>query len=205
MISACILTKNDAAFIAETIESIRPFVQEIIVTDDGSTDNTIDIALQSGADKIRKQVVDIASDGFAAAANEMIEAATQDWIFIIDSDELLAEAEHLQTLTRYPDKEAWALPRRKWERYPVVREEYEAYPDWQVRFFKNIPENRFEGHMHVRFMGKQVHRAYRGPHIEHLQLECRTPEKDKQRKELYEKLAAKQGVKIKGGRKKEKK
>lgn len=43
-ISACILAKNEEENIAECIRSVKPYVDEVIVVDNGSTDNTGEIA-----------------------------------------------------------------------------------------------------------------------------------------------------------------
>ena len=198
MISACILTKNDAGFIDRVIHSVSPFVSEIIVVDDKSTDNTKAIALSLGAIVYDLPLV-LEEVGFGVAANWMLDKVTQEWILIIDSDELLAEGPSLINLTRNKEKEIWALPRRKWASFKKgQRCEYEAYPDWQIRFLRNTQDNRFEGQMHVR-LNKKSFRAYRGPHIEHLQDECRTQEKSIERENLYKKLATKQGVAVIGG------
>jgi len=199
VISACVLTKNDEDMIARVLDSVKPFVQELLVIDDGSIDNTQQAAVNASA-KVLPLKTNIGALGFAEAANEMISYATQEYILIIDSDELLGLGHLLQTLTRFQGKDAWALPRRKWTQYPNLREEYEAYPDWQVRFFKRAPNNKFTGQMHVRFQGSRVYKAYNGPIIEHLQRECRTPAKEIHRAKMYETLAKLQGVFITGGR-----
>ncbi len=199
MISACILTKNDQDFIARTIGSVQPYVSEIIVVDDKSIDNTKNIAASFGA-KIYTQPFNIIDVGFSTATNWMLDQATQEWILIIDSDELLTDGYVLQNLTRFANKDAWALPRRKWLKFDKnERCEYEAYPDWQVRFIKNQDTNRFDGKMHVHLRNREIYKAYRGPHIEHLQDECRTPQKLQERSSLYSKLAKEQGVSIVGG------
>jgi glycosyltransferase involved in cell wall biosynthesis len=200
MISVCIIAKNASQHIAMTINSVKLISTEIIVVDDHSTDNTKDIAKELGAIVIDLpfEITDI---GFAHAVNWMESHSTKEWILQIDADEILDFQEKLFPLTRYIDKEVWALPRRKWNNYKLQqREEIEAYPDWQIRFFKNNPEkNCWDGEMHTRFRNKNVYYAYNGPHIEHLQKEHRTPEILLQREELYNKLSPIQGVAIVGG------
>ncbi len=49
LISALIITQNDAMHIAQTIRSIQNFVDEIIVIDSGSYDHTVGIAQSMGA------------------------------------------------------------------------------------------------------------------------------------------------------------
>jgi glycosyltransferase involved in cell wall biosynthesis len=198
-ISLCILAKNEAASIADTIHSAKSYVNEILVVNDHSTDDTEAIVTMAGG-KLINLPFTVSTSGFAEAANWMVSKAAHDWILIIDGDELLGLDGHvLHTLTRYPEKQVWALPRRKWVKYPTMRMEYEAYPDWQVRFFKRNAVDKFVGTMHVKYQCPRIHYAYRGPHIEHLQAENRTEQKLHHRNELYPDLAKRQGVKVEGG------
>lgn len=196
-ISLCILAKNEASSIRDCIIPIKPFVNEVLVFNDGSTDDTGSIATLSGATVINLPF-SVADKGFAEAANFMVARARCEWILIVDADEILANPEHLQVLTRYPEREVWALPRRKWFQYPRVRMELERYPDWQVRFFKK-GTGIFTGEMHVTYRCPKIWYSYRGPHIEHLQAENRSLNKIAQRAELYPKLAKIQGVRVYGG------
>lgn len=196
MISLCMITKNEGHCLGSAIESAKPFVDKIIIIDDHSTDNTLDIA-RSFNTEITQLDVRIKDVGFSYIANALIQRA-QDWCLILDADELLTDG-HLITNLIQSGHTAFAFPRRKWENYQNrKREELEAYPDWQIRLIKNIPGNVFKGDMHIRFQGKQRY-AWRGPHIEHLQNELRTSSKIQDRLELYPLLANKQHVQIVGG------
>lgn len=197
-ISLCMAAKNEEKSIYIPLSCMKPYVQEMIILDDGSQDNTIEIALSFGA-RIVKQKEPISKTGFAKAANFLIAEAISDWIVFVDADEMIDNPAGLYELQRYSDVDCWSLPRRKWIQYPDIREEFEAYPDWQPKFFRNIPENRFEGEMHISFCGATPRKAYRGPHIEHLQYQYRTEEKTRQRIDVYEKLSSIQGVNINRG------
>lgn len=195
-ISLIMLVKNEAHCIDKAIRSAKPFVNEIIVIDDSSTDKTPVIAQSNGA-KVFTLPQPIKEIGFGNGINFAIEKASMEWILLIDADEEIQE-HTLHQLLRFPEVNAWALPRRKWLNL-TSREEYEAYPDWQIRLFRNKPENRFKGEMHVRFQGGGVKYAYRGPHVEHYQFIFRTPEKLAQRADLYKGLADIQNVSVEGG------
>lgn len=200
-ISLCILAKNEASSIRSSIMSVTEFVNEIIIVDDHSTDSTREVAgTFAPKAKVFSLPFEVKDRGFGEAVTWMHQQATGDWILMIDCDELVSEGHLLHTLTRYPEIEAWALPRRKWENFAKnKRTELESYPDWQLRFFKRKPEHIFKGEMHTRFQGKSSF-AYKGPYIEHLQSEGRSPEKLAHRDKLYPELAKQQGVAIHGGR-----
>ena len=82
-ISACMIVKNEEQLLPDCLESIRNWVNEIIVVDTGSTDSTVQIAESYGA-----RIFHQAWEGdFSKHRNYSIEQATSDWIFIIDADE----------------------------------------------------------------------------------------------------------------------
>lgn len=84
-ISLCMIVRNEAQNIELALKSACPFVDEIVIIDTGSTDNTVEIC--------RKYTEKIYSfkwlNDFSAARNEAIKYATQDWILMLDADELL--------------------------------------------------------------------------------------------------------------------
>lgn len=85
-ISAVIITKNEAQNIAACISSLT-CVDEIVVMDTGSTDNTVSICESMGA------IVHSTSwSGFGPAKRKAVEAAAHDWILSIDADEVLSPA-----------------------------------------------------------------------------------------------------------------
>lgn len=82
-ISGCLMVKNEEKNIEKCIDSFKNVVNEIIVVDTGSTDNTVKIAKQCGA---KVYHYDWNSD-FASARNVAIEKAVGDWIIFLDADE----------------------------------------------------------------------------------------------------------------------
>ena len=82
-ISACMIVKNEEEMLPRCLESIRSWVDEIIIVDTGSTDRTVEIAESYGA-KIYHQEW---TKDFSYHRNYSISKATGDWIFIIDADE----------------------------------------------------------------------------------------------------------------------
>jgi len=98
-ISVVIPTYNRAAAVGEAIESVlrqtRP-PDEIIVVDDGSSDNTAEVLAAFG-DRIR--IVAQPNGGVSAARNAGIRLATGDWLAFLDSDDVWLP-HRLATLTR---------------------------------------------------------------------------------------------------------
>ena len=84
-ISACWIVKNDAERLRLSINSVKDYVDELIVVDTGSTDDTIDAARELGA-KVFEQPW---AGDFSAPRNLAIENATGDWIIFLDSDEFI--------------------------------------------------------------------------------------------------------------------
>ena len=85
--SVIIPAYNSATTLARALESV--FAQswpayEIIVIDDGSTDNTLQVAHQFGA---RIKVIHQANAGVSMARNRGVDAATGDWLAFLDADD----------------------------------------------------------------------------------------------------------------------
>ncbi len=85
MISVCILTKNCALTLPATLDSARQF-NEVIVLDNGSTDGTLEVARKYPNVRVHSTVF----TGFGALRNEAASLAKNDWIFQLDSDEVLS-------------------------------------------------------------------------------------------------------------------
>lgn len=85
-VSVVIPAYNRAHYIVETLDSVgaqtRP-PREVIVVDDGSTDDTAEVARSWGATVIRRP-----NGGIGAARNAGIDAAAGEWIALLDADDL---------------------------------------------------------------------------------------------------------------------
>ncbi len=95
------IARDEARCIARALRSARPWVDEMIVLDTGSTDDTVAIARAEGA---RVETFTWIKD-FAAARNAALALSTADWNLVLDADEVLSEgAEQLQAMrARSPD------------------------------------------------------------------------------------------------------
>lgn len=106
LVSVIMPTYNCAAYIRQAIDSVlgqRDASLELIVVDDGSTDDTAAI-LASYGDRLR--VLRQANGGVAAARNAGLRAARGEFVGFLDADDLWLPwklAVQLQHLRRHPD------------------------------------------------------------------------------------------------------
>lgn len=83
--SLCMIVKNEQDVLTRCLDCIKDIVDEIIIVDTGSTDNTKDIAYQY-TDKIYdfKWI-----DDFSKARNYAFSKATKDYILWLDADDII--------------------------------------------------------------------------------------------------------------------
>jgi len=85
-ISACLIVKNEEEFLPRCLDSLAG-MDEIVVCDTGSQDNTVEVAKSYGAKVIFFDWI----DDFSAARNFVKNQASYDWILSIDADEYLSD------------------------------------------------------------------------------------------------------------------
>lgn len=81
-ISIAIVCKDSAATIGRTLESVRPWADEIVAVDSGSSDGTIAMLEAAGARVIASEWL-----GHIRTKQKALEACTRDWVLCLDSDE----------------------------------------------------------------------------------------------------------------------
>ena len=82
-ITACYIVKNEAENLVKSIKSLKKQVNEIVVVDTGSTDNTMTVARKLGA----KVYSFPWQDDFSKARNFALSKAKGDWLVLLDADE----------------------------------------------------------------------------------------------------------------------
>jgi len=138
-LSVCLIVKNEEQFLAQCLKSIRNLGAQLIVVDTGSTDRTVEIAREFGA-----EIYSFAwCDDFSAARNAALEHATGDWILMLDADEELPAAQHekLRADMRCAGTIAFRLP------LVNVGKEDEGR-SFVPRLFRNAPPVGFTGRIH---------------------------------------------------------
>ncbi|RUO98004.1 glycosyltransferase family 2 protein [Hyphomicrobium sp.] len=83
-ISCFIIAKNEADRIARTINSVRHWVDEVVVVDSESTDDTVRIAVEAGARVISQPWL-----GFGGQKRFAEDQCRNDWVLNLDADEVV--------------------------------------------------------------------------------------------------------------------
>ncbi len=84
-ISLVIITKNEEKNLKECIFSAKDIIDEIIIVDDFSTDNTFTIAQELNAIFIQKKLIN-----FGEQKRFAVEQSSYDWILALDADERIS-------------------------------------------------------------------------------------------------------------------
>lgn len=148
VLSLCLIVKNEAANLPRCLESVQDVVDEIIVADTGSTDASVPIGESYGA-----RILHVAwQNDFALARNFSLEAATGEWLLVLDADEALPVATHrqLRALLATPEAEAIEFGVRNFQP-PGSLLDYEDGLR-STRLFRNRPEYRYEQAIHEQIL-----------------------------------------------------
>ncbi|NLT95449.1 MAG: glycosyltransferase [Clostridia bacterium] len=148
LISLCMIVKNEEENIARCLESIKSYVDEILILDTGSTDQTPKIAKKLGA------VVSFGTweNDFSRARNESIKAAKGKWILILDADEEVPEetGRALRELAEKEEAEAYIF---NIVNYTTKDKDCQKQIGLNLRMFRNNPLYTFQGKIHEQIKG----------------------------------------------------
>ncbi len=136
------IVRNEGNHLARCLDSAKDWIDELVVVDTGSQDDTVAIAQRYGATLYHFQWC----DDFAAARNFSLEQVTGEWVLILDADEaLVVETENLrQELAATPaEVVGFALNRTE-----ITLLEGDLSGGVHVRLFRNDPHWRYVGRYH---------------------------------------------------------
>jgi len=146
-LSACLIVKNEASVLSRCLESIRTFVDEIIVVDTGSNDHTIKIAISYGARIYHFAWI----DDFSAARNESLHYANYEWILYIDADEVVDTANAAKIRQVITREDIMAVTVRQCIPQQADNIATSYYSEY-CRIFRRHPNIRFEGAIHEQIL-----------------------------------------------------
>lgn len=146
-LSLCMIVKDEEEALPRCLRSVQGVADEIVIVDTGSTDRTVEIAESFGA----KVIHEAWTGDFAKHRNTSIDAATGDWLLILDADEELVDGAALRPLLDDPDIEGYSL-----REVNFIGQEagLEAVVNAAFRVFRNRPEYRYDGALHEQIQGK---------------------------------------------------
>lgn len=148
MISLCLIAKNEESNIKNALDSVEKFVDEICVTDTGSTDKTKFVLEHlSYADKIKISDFNpqtnpeaFFDDGgiynFAAARQFNFEQATGDWILWMDCDDVILNPQNLEALIKVADQQkidGYFV----WYHYQLKKDGSPSEKHWKMQLVRN--------------------------------------------------------------------
>lgn len=137
-LTAALIVRDAAGDLARCLGSVRDHVDEIVVVDTGSEDESLDVALSFGA------TVDVFTwcDDFSAARNVALDLVKTEWFLSVDADEELrldSPGAFASALAASPD------PSAIWVRSEDVGH---GTPTKIARMFKKVPGTRWELPIH---------------------------------------------------------
>ncbi len=143
-VSLCVIARDEEGTIGATIKSVLALVDEVVVVDTGSLDNTRIIAEGYGA-----RVVDVPwEDDFSAARNAALAEAHGDWVLFLDADEHLQPVRPVEFQRLLNDPGAAGYRLRMISANPAEVEATEA----RVRLFRNVRDVRYKYHIFERIV-----------------------------------------------------
>lgn len=141
-VSAVLIVKNEEAMIRACLESLKS-LEEVIVLDTGSTDNTCEVARAVGGNVRVIEGEYKWEDDFSKARNKAQSYATGEWIFVVDADEELPPggAEKIrETIAEHPGVTVF----NAW----IQGKSGGANKHTSPRLYRNMPDIHWAGSVH---------------------------------------------------------
>lgn len=167
-ISLCMIVEDEKQNLSRCLESVKDIVDEMIIVDIGSTDNTVEIAKSYGAKAYCLQWC----NDFSAAMNESLKYATKDWILIMNADDEFCKE----------DKEKFKVLIKNLDETTVYLFEIMCYIGIQSsnnltvnlnpRLFKNNYGYNYEGVIYSQLINKDHSIKEKGEFIKIYHYEC---------------------------------
>jgi len=142
------IVRDAAKTLPDCLESIRRWVDEMVIVDTGSSDETPRIVEQFGGRLFHFPWC----DDFSAARNESLRHARGEWIFWMDSDDTIDESngQKLHDLAYADDDEVMAHVVQV--HCPGASPQNAVTAVDHVKLFRNLPELRFGGRIHEQIL-----------------------------------------------------
>lgn len=139
-----VITKNADTCLAKCLKS-ADWIENKIIVDSGSTDNTVEIAKRVGAKVIHQDWL-----GFGPQKQFAVTQAPTDWVLCLDADEFLSPelSKSLQALFEQKELlDAYKFPRSN-KFLGRFLKHGEGYPDWSLRLFNKTKARWSDDQVH---------------------------------------------------------
>lgn len=142
LLSLCMIVKNEEKNLNECLELAKTYVDEIVIVDTGSMDNTVEIAKKHGAKIYHFDWI----DDFSSARNESLNHAEGKWILVLDADERIKEEDG--RIIRESIKNNGYVAYYLKLYCPKIDDGGVIRLNWYPRLFKNYIGAHFSGYVH---------------------------------------------------------
>lgn len=139
LLTAALIARDEEEHLPRCLGSLAGLVDEIVVVDTGSDDDTVAIARAFGATVVETDW----QEDFSVPRNLALQHASGRWVLSIDADEWIEQAPPLGELLAADGIAAYMVLLRPARGYTPYRE---------CRLFRNAPEARFDGRIHERIL-----------------------------------------------------
>ena len=151
-ITLSMIVKNEEKYLQGCLESVKDIVDEIVLVDTGSSDNTIEIAKKYNAEIFYFDWI----NDFSAARNYALENSKGSWILYLDADERIDpnSVNEIKRITENPRKSAF---------YCTVKSIDPEYGDNSMRYIRLFAKNpgiKFSGKIHEQIQPSLVKNDY---------------------------------------------
>ena len=134
-LSVCMIVKNEEKLLRRCLDSLKGLYDELVIVDTGSTDSTKDIAWE-----YTREVYDFEwVNDFAAARNFAFSKCSKDYIYTVDADEVIDDAnrEQFEVLKQYLDPKYEIV--KMWYLTPINFNDANGYErEYRPKLFKRL-------------------------------------------------------------------
>ena len=156
-----IITHNEEDRIEKTLQSCEGITNNILIIDDYSNDNTVFIC-----NKYKCKIIQNKFINFSQQRNYLISFCKTEWVFMLDSDEIISKTLHKSIMSKLFDL-------NKFNSYKIKRityfNDYKLHifqPDYQERVFRTSCKPYYKGIVHNSLIIKG-NVGYLNGHINH--------------------------------------
>jgi glycosyltransferase involved in cell wall biosynthesis len=138
MLSLCMVTMNDEKYLLSCLQNIKETVDEVIIVDVGSSDHTVEIAKQAGANVYEMEW----NKSYSEAKNVCLNKAKGRWVLFLQANETITvqQQKEIPTLLRNPNVEGYLM----YVDHHLEQNYLISSPVQSLRLIRNRKEYRFQ-------------------------------------------------------------